>query len=251
MGLCLVAVFAMSAMATAVASAGTPEYYTEKIVKTVKHVVKLTPTQKVAYTDVGAGPSHLEGGLKIECASDTAKGDLEGPVKTVKLVVTYKGCHETGNTTPCENKTTKLETIVTEKIKGTLTEASKTEGGAQVVANELEPEVTLFAKFVCGTTGHTINVEVKGKILAEVSPTYEKSAFTEAELVSKLATEGKSINNQKAVKAGCGGQDLLYQGGIGPCVHLKVVENGTELEPSWNTAEDTVKYGTKKIGVFF
>lgn len=245
MGLCLVAAFAMSAIAVSSAVAA-PEYYTEA----AKKVVLLKPTQKVAYTNTGSGISHLEGGLKIECTADTGKGDLEGPKKTVKLKVTYTGCHESGKTTPCENKTTVLEKIITEPIKGELTEASKTEGGALVVANRLEPEKTLFAKFVCGTTGHTLNVEVKGKILAAVTPTFVKSSFTEAELKAKLSTSGKSINAQKGVIAGCGGQDLLYENGVGPCLHLKVVENGTELEPSWNTSEDSVSYGTKKIGVF-
>jgi hypothetical protein len=260
MGLCLVAAFAMSAIAVSSAVAA-PEYYTNKNTCTGKFGTlwaggtcpktgKVLAATKVAYTNTGAGTSHLEGGLKIECSSDTGKGDLEGPKKTVKLKVTYKGCHESGNSTPCENKTTLLEQIITEPIKGELTEASKTEGGGLVVANRLEPEKTLFAKFVCGTTGHTINVEVKGKILAAVSPTFVKSEFTEAELISKLKTEGKSINAQKGVIAGCGGQDLLYENGVGPCIHLKVVENGTELEPSWNTAEDTVKYGTKLIGVY-
>lgn len=244
-GLCLAAALTMSALATASASAA-PEYYTEVTGK----LKPLGETQKVALTTAGSGTSHFEMGFKMECASDTGKGDLEGPRKVVKLKMTFKGCHESGNSTPCENKTTLLEQITTELIKGELTEASETSGGPLAVALRLEPEKKLIANFVCGTTGHTFAVNFAGAVFVAVSPSYAKAEFTEGELLEKLATDDKMIAAQKGVIAGCGGQSLLYEVGSSKCLHLFDEEGGVESEPFWFTQEETVKYGTKKIGVF-
>jgi hypothetical protein len=255
MGLCLVAAFAMSAIATASASAA-PEYYQAKNACTKKFeqvwgggtcakTGKVLAATKIAYTSTG-GTSHLEGGLEITCSSDSSKGDTEGPKKTVKLKLIYKGCKETAHpATPCESKTTVLEEIKTEGIKGELTEASETFGGATTVVNRLEPESVTkpyFAKFVCGTTGHTINVEVKGKIFVGIEPV--QTTPVEA----NLSVTGKALNEAKAPIAGCGwptgSQRFLYENGAGACQHLKVVENGAELEPSGNISKDTVTYKT-------
>jgi hypothetical protein len=255
MGLCLVAAFAMSAIATASASAA-PEYYQAKSSctkafgpvwsgGTCPKTGKVLAATKITYTSKG-GTSHLEGGLEITCSSDESKGDIEGSKKTVKLKLTYLGCKETAHpATPCESKTTVLEKITTEFIKGELTDASETFGGATTTVNRLEPESVTkpyFAKFVCGTTGHTINVEVKGKIFVGIAPVLASPE------VGKLSLTGEAINQAQGPVAGCGwatgAQRYLYENGAGACQHLKVVENTAELEPSGNISKDTVTYKT-------
>jgi len=73
---------------------------------------------------------------------------------------------------------------------------------------------------------------VKGKIVEHRLPVF--TGTPEETNDSKL---GKSIAAAKSVIAGCGGQQFLFEFGTGTCVHLKTVENGKELEPSWDEFE--------------
>ncbi|MFI4984446.1 MAG: hypothetical protein ACHQAV_00490 [Solirubrobacterales bacterium] len=247
MGLCLVAAFTMSAIATASASAA-PEFFgintcTKKFEQmwnggTCPKTGKVLAATKDVYSTKGS-TSKLEGGIKIECSSDESKGDTEGSKKIVKLKLTYHGCHETGTETPCQTSQATLKVIKTEAIKGELTEASETSGGTLAVVQRLEPEKVLFTKFLCGLTGHTIKVEVKGKIFIGIEPVQL------APLESALSLTGTSFNKEKSPVAGCGNQQFLYEVGKVTCDHLKVVENGAELEPSWNISEDAITYKTK------
>jgi len=265
MGLCLVAVFAIGAMTTASAfAAEDPEYYTAKNTCSKKYghlayagecIINEKPVkaQTISYTEKG-GPANLEGALKIECASNEGKGKLSGGTGvgekgkqaklTTKLKITYKGCHETGKTTECTKSFSTPGTIITENIKGTLVRASETEGGATIVANELEGEKEAkgFATFKCGTSTNFLTVKVKGKIIIEVSPVIAKPDGGTA-----LSNAGETFNREKAAIAGCGKQKLLYVNGLKPCHFLQVEENGKALEPSWNVAENLIDFKTKKV----
>jgi len=263
MGLCLVAAFAISAMAAASALAiNEPEYFTAKntCTKTFGHLAyagecltgtgKPIPAQTVSYTENG-GPANLEGALKIECASNSGKGKLSGGKgagepkanRTTKLKITYKGCKETGTSKECTKTFSTPETIVTEGIKGNLVRASAESGKPTIVANKLEPEKPTkgFANFKCGTSTNFITVKVQGDIIIEIEPVIEKPEQ------GALSSVGFTFNKEKEAIAGCGKQQLLYVNGTGACHFLKVVENGNPLEPSWNVAENEVKYGLKKV----
>jgi len=237
-GLCLVAIFAMSAIAASAASAARPAWFI-KNTKT-KKVEEALSTTKVVFSGKG-GESKLEGGLKITCETDTIKGDTLGVKGVVKVKIVYKGCHETGLTVNCGG--TKKE-IKTEAIKGELTEASEKSPGTTTVVERLEPEAVvapknIFTKFKCGEVKHEFNVVVKGQIFVRVEETHT-GTITEAD----LSTLGETFTEQKSVIAGCGGQKFLYENGTGACKFLKVEENGTELEPSWNTSNDHLTFKT-------
>ena len=205
-GLCLVAVFALSATAAAVASAANPAWYIEKKAtsKEPASVEVAKATTKIAFSGKG-GESQLIGGLNITCGSDEVKGDTIGEKGVEKVKIKYKGCHETGNNVPCGG--TKKE-IKTESIKGILTRASEKESGATTVVERLEPELetgakAIFTKFKCGAAKHEFPVEVKGKIFVRVSPTYVGTPT-----LTDLATSGETFTEVKGGITGCGVQQL-------------------------------------------
>jgi hypothetical protein len=239
-GLCLVAVFAVSAVTVSAASAARPAWFVlgKKKGKEAAKVEEASATTKIAFSGKGE-ESHLIGGLNISCETDTVKGDTIGSKGVEKVKIVYKGCHETGNSINCGG--TKKE-IKTESIKGELTEASETAGGPQTVVERLEPEATsgakaIFTKFKCGETKHEFPVVVKGQIFVRVSPVHT-GTITEA----NLSTTGETFTEVKSAIAGCGVQKFLYEGGKAPCKFLKVEENGTELEPSANTSHDVLTF---------
>ena len=213
---------------------GTAITLTEELKSATFQVEKKLAIQKISYT--GTAPaSKLDGGLVIECTSASTKGSIEGSTKVAKVVSTFNGCHIGGLAAKCQ---TKLPTeggtegqIKAASTKGHLIEASETKGGTLVPTLVLEPEKTEFAKFVCGPKGET-KVSVKGKIIEHRLPVF--TGTPEETNDSKL---GKSIAEAKSVIAGCGGQKFLFEFGIGSCLHLRTVENGKELEPSWDEFE--------------
>jgi len=204
---------------------------TEELKSAEFQVEKKLGAQKVTFKGT-SGESKLDGGLVIKCASATTKGTIEGTTKQVKVVSTFKECTTLG-TLKCQ---TKLETpgvVKTASIKGRLTEASQTVGGALTVTNLLEPEKAggEFAKFTCGPEGE-IKVSVKGAILEQPLP-----VFTGPPEEKNDSLLSKAIAEAKSTIKGCGGQKFLYELGAEPCKHLKTIENGKELEPSWDEFE--------------
>jgi len=274
MALCLVAVFAIAASYAASASAA-PRYYTSSNTCTKKFgelaeageciiAEKPNKTQEISFTETG-GEALLKGGLKITCASNTGKGKVfnegkRGKVK--KLKITYSECTKTGTATPCGSKFVKVGEveentgkILTQGIKGDVTRASETFGGATTVVQNLTPEkegptTKGFTEFFCGKekTG-SIKVLVRGHILIRVAPVLAAPDET------KVDVKGETFNEEKGFVSGCSeaaakSQKFLFVEGAGTCQFLKVVENGAELEPSVNVGTNVVKYGTKKIELF-
>jgi len=273
MALCLVAVFAIAASYAASASAA-PRYYTSSNTCTKKFgelaepgqcIINGSPNkrQEISFTET-SGESFLKGALKITCASNTAKGKLfneGGRGKVKKLKITYSGCFKVGGaSTPCGSKFVKVgETeentgkILTQAIKGDAVRASETFGGATTVVRNLTPETPEspktkgFAEFFCSKEKvGSIKVLVRGHILVRTAPVLTAPDAT------KVSTTAEVFNEEKGFVAGCSeglgkSQKYLFVEGAGTCQFLKVVENGTELEPSVNVATTVVKYGTKKI----
>jgi len=228
-GLCLVAIFAVSALVASAASAALPE---NGIFNTkTKKVEPLTAEQKIPFKSTGT-ESKLEGGVVIECEKDSSKGTLLGPKGTVKLKVEYHGCTAPSITSSCQKAPTKPGVITTELLKGELKYASEKSGGPLHVVNRLVPESKpQFAKFTCGPKKE-LTVIVTGVILTEPGP------------VGVLATTGFTINNEKVAEEGfgCSKQQYLFENGTGTCQHLT-----TAAGVSWNISDDTVSYGTKQI----
>jgi hypothetical protein len=229
MGLCLGVAFAASAVTVASASAALPEFFSGG--------KPLGATTKVAFTSKGSGVSHLGGAVLIECTSDVGKGTIEGPKKTVKVVLTYKNCSAPSITSSCQTSSKVPGTIKTSPLHSELVYASATEGGAKVAAERYTPEkppttqqiaegftTGLFANFFCGPLKE-LKVKVSGTIFTEVTP------------VNVEATTGKAINAEKAEIFGCGKQNLLYEEGLAPCKHLF-----TKSGVAWNVQEDTATF---------
>jgi hypothetical protein len=218
MGLCLVAVCAISGAVVSSASAA-PEFFSKgKVITTA-----------IAYKNTSTKPSKLLGGLEIECQSDTGAGKIEKPNKTAKLKITYKECVGivSGKPVACQKAATKPGVIVTEALKGTLVLASETKGGPTSITTHLEPEKAgkPEAKFSCGT----LKVEVHGSILAQALP------------IGTESPEGTSTNEIKGteVEPGCTTQQFLYINGAGPCEHLFTASGLSE-----NVSNDIVKFKT-------
>jgi hypothetical protein len=184
------------------------------------------PKPKRSFTSKGVA-SKLEGGVVIECASDSSKGTIKGPTHTEKVKVTYTSCTAPSITSSCQKAPTKPGVIVTESLVADLKEASEAKSGPLSVVNEFNPEKAgkPFAHFTCGPKKE-LSVIVTGHILAEQGPVNAAPSKT-----------GFTINREKAKEEGfgCSKQQFLFLNGGGTCQHL---ETGAGV--SWNISEDTV-----------
>jgi hypothetical protein len=205
-GLAVVAMFIMSAVATASASAALPEWGFAAAATT-------TFTSKA-----GAGTLESTSGTKVKCTSNTATGTLEKPKAVKKVTVTYKGCKEGSN--ECKTTGSAKEEIVTGPIEGTLIYA----GAGSTKASELlkhESGGGTFVEFKCGAG---LTVKVTGEIIGEATP------INKSELTGKLTFE----------QAG-GSQALQQENGVGAKKHLSafgLVESGLESIETVTFAEN-------------
>jgi hypothetical protein len=188
MGLCLVAIFAMGAVAAVSASAAEPSWYecgkaakvgkfytghyTDKECKTVSESntgkYELVPgvgkNKKFKGT---AGKSVLhnvipgKGDIKVECASSKDEGLAVMPNLEAQVKATFSKCKSLG--APCATAGAKKEEIKTNSLAGELGYISKpgTVVGADL-ANEAEPGKGITAEFEC--TG-VAKVRVIGSVI--------------------------------------------------------------------------------------
>lgn len=204
-GLAVVAMFIMSAVATASASAALPEW-----------AFAAASTTTFTATS-GAGTLESTSGTKVKCTSDTATGTLEKPKAVKKVVVIYKGCKEGSN--ECKSTGAAKEEIVTGPIEGTLIYA----GAGSTKAGELlkhEPGGGTFVEFKCGAG---LAIKVTGEIIGEAGP------INKSELTGTLTFE----------QAG-GVQKLQQENGTGTKKHLSAfgfVESGLESVETVTFAE--------------
>jgi hypothetical protein len=231
MGLCLVAALAVAIAAAGSASAESMPYYATYNAKT-KESKPLGALVKVGVKATNNERSKLEGLVVIECASNTAKGNLEGPKRTVKLKVTYTGCEAPAISSQCETKVKYPGIIELTKLVGELTYASETKGGTPRVANKLVPETRgeegdEYVRFSCGPREELL-VVVTGAVLGEVSPVNGSASKT-----------GELILSEKAKEEGfgCTKQALLFINGAGTCQHLS-----THAGAAWNVARDPLVF---------
>ena len=188
--LCLVAAFAVGALAASSSSAALPEWgKCVKLPATIKGKEKKAGTGKFTNsncTKAGTGgefefmkgtsglPSteftntmttpeavlETSTGLQVKCTSQTATGRLSGTKEVSEVRVEFGGCVSNIGGFTCENEFVENHTYVqgvifTRKLKGKLGYISGKGTATPVVGLELEPEAkkTPFAVFGCGEAG--------------------------------------------------------------------------------------------------
>jgi hypothetical protein len=153
-GVLLIAVFALSAVAASTAFAAEPEF-------------KVLPSVKTFKTTSGAGTLKAGSIATTTCAADSSGGEITGMTTVGKVKVTFTGCKISGNSKVCTAKSVgaKEGEIVTNTLKGSLgTTTTGTDVGLL-----LEPETT--KKFVTlAATSCAIETSVEGGIIGEISP---------------------------------------------------------------------------------
>jgi hypothetical protein len=198
-GLCLIAAFAISIVASSVASAAQPVFYTKAEVGVASGAVPFTGT---------LGAAFLEGksGTKITCTGGTAVGEVTGPTTTKGNVTTFTGCEV--SSFKCESGATE-GTIVTKVLEGTLGNVTATIAGVRLFP-EATGRGTELAAFSCA--GGAIPVKVKGSVIGSLSGssgttvaagklgTSQKLSFAEAKGIQKyvkfLVGEGEAGSEQ-------------------------------------------------------
>lgn len=154
-GLALVAVLAMSIVASSASAAG-PVFYTKATVGTTAANVPFTGT-------LGAAFLEGKGGTKITCKAGSAIGEVTGPTTTKGNVTKFTGC-ETGGV-PCENAA--AGEIVTNTLQGTLGNVVKEKTPAIRLYDEAHGRGSALANFSCA--GGAVAVEVKGSVIGSLT----------------------------------------------------------------------------------
>lgn len=165
-GLCLVAVFAVSAVASASASAALPEF---------------VPSTKQTFTSTSGVSTLAAGAFTITCEKDTNAGEITGAKTVGKVVVKFTKCTiKVLFTFECKSKGAANGEIVTNALKGTL---GYIEGYGSGVGLKLEPETAseyTNGEIECAGSN---KVKVTGAVIGEVTPINTSS--TKGELIFK------------------------------------------------------------------
>jgi hypothetical protein len=176
LGLCLIAVFALSAIASATASAAAPEFLNAK---------KEVPLKAKFTAETGAYTFNVEKEIVITCAANTYSGEITGAktVGGIKLILT--GCKASEKKgTPCtiHSAGAKAGEIVTSALKGTLGKVAKAEAPSEV-GEALLPAVGntwTEVESVCLRPGL---VKIEGTVIGEIPSSSIKMQKDNFELV--------------------------------------------------------------------
>jgi hypothetical protein len=171
MGLCLVAAFAMSAVAAATASATKPEFrFSGTKTQFSSKSGATTFTQKVSGTSE-------ENGATFKCEKGVDTGEVEGASGTDKatnIVILLLDCSSTvvAKTFTCTTPGQEAGVIKTSVLEGQLGYISES---AKTVGLVLKPKspATLFAEFECTKGTEKIAVKVRGELIGKVTPVNE------------------------------------------------------------------------------
>ena len=244
---CILVVLAVSAVASASASAAAPEFFhcvkTEKTkdeyptkeacVKNEKKGeeprewdrIAVAAGSKIKFTDK-EGVSHFYAtsakGVLITytCEKDTSKGEITGPKTTGGVTVTFTGCTaKEDEKESCSAKSAgePAGTIKTNALKDTLGAVAKAEAPNTATGDALEPEgkegfVTLEASCIEVKT-----VQVSGSVIGEVKPV--KVMQTGGELLFECETP--KSEKQKIQRFEGGVKDTLSAFGNPACFESK------------------------------
>src|SRR6202035_977657 len=171
LGICLVAAFALSAVASTVASAE-PVFVTKAVVG------QLASSSIPISGTVGAAFLESKAGTKITCTGGKVTGDVTGSKTAVNNVTKFTGCESGGQ--PCENAAAKE--IITKKLAAELQGISSTVPGERLT-DETEGRGGKLAEFTCAGV---LKVIVRGSLVGSLSGAAGSTA--EAAQTGKLAT---------------------------------------------------------------
>lgn len=184
-GLALVAVFALGAVASASASAAELEW--------TVHPDKITEAK------AGAGELLTVGKRDIKCTGGSTTGEITGALTSTAKAITYTGCESTKfGGKKCQNTSTKGE-IKTTELAGELVYPKGTRGKHEKAAVVFSPKSgTVFAEFECETLLGAEHLKVTGTAACEVKPINKSE--TSGEIICS-ETEGKAaikeVENEK------------------------------------------------------
>lgn len=169
MGLCLVAVFVMSAVAVATASAATPTF-----------LFGTGGGGKPQFSSV-SGPGKLvakvgaEGKSTVECTSDKDTGEIiPGTDRVRNVLVIYKGCtavfEGSSAKIPCSSTGQQSKEIKTNQLEGDLGYVKSTAPVEVGLVLKPQAPAELFAEFECEEGAIKNKIRVKGEIIGKIEP---------------------------------------------------------------------------------
>jgi hypothetical protein len=160
--LALMAVFAISVVAVASASAAKPE-----LVKNGEAGVELSKKTITTKSKEGTEPK-LEDANKntVTCKAEKGMGTGKGTKEVEKTTATFTGC-KGSNGAECNTKNKAKGEIVTNGLKGRIGYLEE-KAAPPKVGLLLEPEGTQFAEFECGSIFTKNNVT--GSLIGQVTP---------------------------------------------------------------------------------
>jgi len=215
-GLCLVAVFAISIAASSASAA--PVFYTKAAIGEVGKTVPFTGT-------LGAAFLEAKGGTKITCTGGTATGEVTGPTTAKNNVTKFTGCETNG--LKCENAGP--GEIVTKKLQGTLGGITAALPGLRLF-DEGEGKGGKLAEFSCA--GGAVPVIVKGSVIGSLS-----GASGTEPANGKFATSNKlSLAEAKGIQ-----KYTKFTEGEGGTEQLESSVSGNPYEPSGQSVIATLK----------
>jgi hypothetical protein len=208
MGLCLIAAFAISAVAAVSASAEAPEYgrcikkakvegtgfsdakCTKGVATKAKYEWLPGAVKKGQTSTGGVGVLEQLDKLAVHCSTESSVGEFSGTKEVKNLIVKFKGCFS--GPLECQSEghpKGELETRTLEGIVG-IEKRYFVEGKEVPLKNKLALDLYpvgktgLFIEFACGAT---LTVAVRGSVL---TPVKSNTMMTTGELKFK-ATKGK------------------------------------------------------------
>jgi hypothetical protein len=166
MGLCLVAAFAMSAVASATASAIGPLFlFTGSATGFSSKSGAGILTQKASSTSNANG-------AEVKCKADSDLGEIEGPKQTdrvINVLVLFTGCTSviTAKEYTCTTSGQAAGVIKTNQLEGQLGYISESKKTVGLVLKPQSP-ATLFAEFECTRNTEKVAIKVRGEIIGEI-----------------------------------------------------------------------------------
>jgi hypothetical protein len=218
MGLCLVAVVAMSVAASSASAA--PVFVT-------KAVVGEPASSKIPIeATLGAAFLEAKSGTKITCTAGKSTGEITSKTTAAKNVTKFTGCESGGN--PCENAAAKE--IVTKSLAGVLGGITSSLPGERLF-DEATGKGGTLAEFKCAGV---LNVIVKGSLIGSLSGAAGTTA-TAAE-TGKLATSKLTFAESAGIQ-----KYNKFAEGEGGTEQLESSVGGGSFEPSGQSVIATIK----------
>lgn len=227
LGLAIVAVCLLGAVAAASASASQPKFEPES--------AKFPITFSAA-----GGASKLEtvGGTDVSCtANSVTGGEITSEKAVKKIVITYTGCTAFFGFATCTTSGKTSGTIVTNALEGELVYigASKNEAGIAFWPTAGKAKGTAFATFGCaGTTISVKNGTANGGVVCKITPL---NTFTTTSTLACSQTKGVQNPASYWNPSGCAEvKDFLESEGTGGFSPFALQQSGVQGSATVTTA---------------